>query len=102
MSPNKVDRNRVLALTDLPNIGKAGAADLRLLGISVPGDLAGKCPFEMYDALCEKTGVRHDPCVIDVFMSVTRFMSGEAPRAWWAFTDERKHLLQQKEQGANT
>ena len=44
----------------------------------------------MYDELCEKTGVRQDPCVIDVFMSVTDFMNGSAPRAWWTFTEERK------------
>lgn len=39
---------------------------------------------------------RHDPCVIDVFMSVTRFMAGVAGAAaqpWWAFTSERKRVL---------
>ena len=38
------------------------------------------------------TGVRHDPCVLDVFMSITRFMDGEAPRAWWDYTPERKRM----------
>ncbi|MGB8855129.1 MAG: helix-hairpin-helix domain-containing protein [Burkholderiales bacterium] len=93
MNPNKVDRNRVIALTDLPNIGKAGAEDLRLLGIHKPSQLIGKCPFAMYGMLCEKTGLRHDPCVIDVFMSITRFMNGEAPQAWWKYTEERKQAL---------
>jgi len=46
--------------------------------------------------LCGKTGVRHDPCVIDVFMSITRFMDGEEPRPWWAYTDERKRVLNEK------
>jgi hypothetical protein len=90
MSPNKVNRNRVVALTDLPNIGKAGADDLRLLGIREPSQLIGKCPFEMYEKLCQITATRHDPCVIDVFMSVTRFMSGEEAQPWWKFTEERK------------
>jgi hypothetical protein len=36
------------------------------------------------------TAAIHDPCVIDVFMSITSFMSGEEPRAWWHFTAERK------------
>ena len=93
MNPAKVDRNRLNELTDLPNIGKAGAGDLRLLGIHEPGQLVGLSPFDMYDALCEKTGVRHDPCVIDVFISVTRFMAGEAPRPWWEYTTMRKQLL---------
>lgn len=90
MHPDKVDRNRLRQLTDLPNIGKAGAADLRLLGISTPADLVGRCPWQMYEQLCELTGVRHDPCVIDVFMSVTAFMNGEPAKPWWEFTDARK------------
>ena len=99
MNPNKVDRSRVVALTDLPNIGEAGAQDLRLLGIDQPSQLVGACPFEMYELLCAKTASRHDPCVIDVFMSVTRFMAGEQPQPWWAYTQERKQLIQQ--QGKN-
>ncbi|MDC8772100.1 helix-hairpin-helix domain-containing protein [Roseateles albus] len=95
MNPSKVERSRVLRLTDLPNIGKAGAADLELLGIQAPEQLMGRCPFEMYAALCEITGQLHDPCVIDVFISVTRFVSGEAAKPWWDFTQERKHKLMQ-------
>ncbi len=90
MNPAKVERGRVKQLTDLPNIGKAGEKDLILLGITAPGQLFGRDAYEMYDELCEKTGARHDPCVIDVFLSITRFMAGEAPRAWWDYTDERK------------
>ena len=90
MHPDKVDRNRLRQLTDLPNIGKAGAADLRLLGINAPADLVGQCPWQMYEKLCQLTGVRHDPCVIDVFMSVTAFMNGEPAKPWWEFTDARK------------
>jgi len=95
MNPRKVDRARVVQLTDLPNVGKAMAADLRLLGFDAPAQLAGACPFEMHARLCQLTGQRHDPCVIDVFMSVTRFMGGEPPRHWWEFTEQRK---QQQEQ----
>ena len=35
----------------------------------------------------------HDPCVIDVFLSVVRFMAGEAAQPWWAFSKERKETL---------
>ena len=93
MNPKKVTRKNLKTLTDLPNIGKASAADLRLLGINKPSDLIGRSPAEMYKDLCEKTGVRHDPCVMDVFMSITRFMDGDEPRVWWAYTAERKKIL---------
>jgi hypothetical protein len=93
MSPAKVVRSKVKQLTDLPNIGKASAEDLRVLGIRSPEQLAGKCPFELYERLCRKTGVRHDPCVIDVFMSVTSFMDGGPAKAWWDFTEERKRRV---------
>lgn len=90
MNPSKVDRSRVKVLTDLPNVGKTCAQDLRLLGIDEPSQLVGQCPFDLYAALCKKTGSRQDPCVIDVFMSVTRFIAGEEARPWWAYTQERK------------
>jgi hypothetical protein len=88
-----LDRAAVVRLEDLPNIGKAGAADLRCIDIQRPEQLIGKSPLQMYDALCAKTGVRHDPCVIDVFMSVVRYMEGAEPLPWWAYTAERKRLL---------
>ena len=66
MHPDKVERQRVKLLTDLPNVGPAYAKDLQLLGINSPIDLGGKDPLEMYRALCNKTGVRQDPCVLDV------------------------------------
>ena len=90
MHPDKVDRHRVTRLTDLPNVGPATAHDLVLIGVDSPRDLAGKDPLEMYRSLCHKTGVRQDPCVLDVFISLARFISGEPARPWWAYTEERK------------
>ena len=95
MHPDKVCRERVQVLTDLPNIGKAGAADLVVLGILHPQQLIGRDPFQMHQELCVLTQQRHDPCVIDVFMSITRFMAGEPAQAWWHFTEERKQLMAQ-------
>jgi len=43
--------------------------------------------------LCAITQIRHDPCMIDVFVSITRFMAGEAPRPWWDYTEERKRVM---------
>ena len=93
MNPARVDRARLRELTDLPNVGPAIAADLRLLGIETPAQLVGHSPLELYRQLCDVTGTRHDPCVLDVFMSVTRFIAGDPPRSWWAYTAERKALL---------
>ncbi|AOK63856.1 helix-hairpin-helix domain-containing protein [Burkholderia ubonensis] len=93
MNPAKVDRARVVKLTDLPNIGPASAADLVLIGIGHPADLVGRCPFCLYDELCMRTATRHDPCVIDVFISVTQFMAGGPPEPWWAFSDARKRVM---------
>jgi len=93
MNPAKVIRSKVRQLTDLPNIGPAMAADLRLLGINAPRQLRGQNPYQMYEQLCRKTGVQHDPCVIDVFISITRFIGGGDARPWWEFTEERKLTL---------
>ncbi len=93
MHPSKVDRSRLHHLTDLPNVGPATAGDLLLLGIERPEQLVGRCPFALYEELCALTSVRHDPCVIDVFISITCFMNGEEPRPWWAYTAQRKDTL---------
>ncbi len=92
MSPDKVDRSRVRCLNDLPNVGKETAKDLRLLGYTRPDDIAGECPFDMCERHCEITGVRHDSCVIDVFISITEFLDGKPPRRCWEFTNSRKDV----------
>lgn len=93
MHPSKVVRDQVRELTDLPNIGLAMAKDLRALGIDAPGQLVGQSPWELYWRLCDETGSQHDPCVLDVFISITRFMDGEPPKPWWHYTAERKCAL---------
>lgn len=96
MNPAKVVRERVKALTDLPNIGRAMAEDLLLLGIERPAQLKGRDPYALYAELCVATGQRQDPCVLDTFISITRFMDGGEPRPWWAYTAERKAAMQQR------
>ncbi len=93
MNPAKVIREKVEKLTDLPNIGPALAKELRFIGIETPQQLKGKDPRDLYNTLCEKRGKRHDPCVLDVFMSITDFMNGGVPRVWWDYTNERKGLM---------
>ena len=96
MNPNKVVRKKVKVLTGLPNIGKKMAKDLLIIGIDSPFQLIGKSPYKMYEDLCKKTGSKYDPCVIDVFFSITHFMNGDPPKPWWEYTNERKEYLNRK------
>lgn len=95
MNPSKVVRDQVQRFTDLPNIGPAMAKDFELLGYSAPPQLYGADPLELYHALCIATGTRQDPCVLDVFMSVTSFLQGEPAEPWWHFTEKRKQMYGQ-------
>ena len=90
MNPAKVKRDQVHQLQDLPNVGPAVARDLELIGIRSPAQLVGADPLHLYQRLCRERGIRQDPCVLDTFISLTRFMGGEEPRPWWAYTAERK------------
>ena len=87
-------RNSVKELEDVPNIGKAIAADLRSIGIRKPAQLRGKSPRAMYQKVCRVTGQRQDPCLLDVFTSAVRYMEGGPPLPWWKFTPERKRAAE--------
>lgn len=76
------NRDTVSRLDELPNIGKVIATYLDLIGIHNPNKLIGMEPLKMYEDLCTITGKRHDPCVIDVFMSAVHFMEGGDPLPW--------------------
>jgi len=80
-------------LEDLPNIGPKMAADFRRMGITKPAQLKGRDPYRLYEKLCALTGVRQDPCVLDVFIAAVRYMAGEPKRPWWKYTAERKREL---------
>ena len=88
-----MQRSEIKKLQDIPNIGKAMEKDLLLLGIRHPVELIGRDPYQMYSELCEITGIRHDPCVIDVFISAVKYMQGGPSVKWWTFTNERKQKM---------
>jgi hypothetical protein len=77
-------------LEEIPNVGKAIAEDLRLLGIKSPRQLIGKDGIKLYHKLNRITGVRHDPCMADTLMAAVDFINGGKPQPWWAFTEKRK------------
>lgn len=76
-------------LDQIPNIGPAMAADLRLLGIATPAGLIQADPLELYERLARLTGQRQDPCVLDTFRAAVDFMGGAPARPWWAYTSRR-------------
>ena len=92
-SPKAASPAECARLEQLPNIGPSLAADLRLIGIERPSDLSDKDAYKLYRSLCEKTGQRHDPCVLDTFMAATDFMRGAPAAPWWAYTAERKETF---------
>ncbi len=92
-SGTRTPQSQLTKLEQVPNVGPAIAADLRLLGVSAPQDLRGKDPYALYDELCRVTGQRHDPCVLDVFLAAVRYMDGKPAKPWWAYTAERKREL---------
>jgi hypothetical protein len=96
MNPKKVRRASTRSLTDLPNVGPAIAKILNSIGIDKPSQLEGCDPVELYERLYKVTGKWEDPCILDTFISIVRFIDGEEAQVWWAFTAERKRLLESK------
>src|SRR5260370_34760873 len=86
-------RKAIARFEDIPNVGPAVAGDLPRLGITSSAELLGRDPYAMYDDHCRIFGQRHDPCLLDTFIAVVRYMAGEPKKPWWAYTTERKREL---------
>jgi len=80
-------------LEELPNIGKAIAADLRAAGITQPRQLLELAPLTVYVRLAGVMAERHDPCVLYTLLAARHFLDSGAARSWWEFTAEGKSLL---------
>lgn len=89
-SPKAASAAECEALEQLPNIGPSLAADLRSIGIASPRELVSRDALGLYRALCERSGKRQDPCVLDTFLAITDFMRGAPAAPWWAYTAERR------------
>ncbi|MDD2882161.1 MAG: helix-hairpin-helix domain-containing protein [Rhodoferax sp.] len=88
-----VSNKRPTQLEDLPNIGKAIAADLRALGVLSPEELASHEPLATYQALAIVMGKRLDPCVLYTLLAVAHFQKTGERLPWWHFTAQGKQLL---------
>ena len=79
-------------LEDLPNVGPRVAADFRRLGIGTPDEIRGRDPYMLYHDLCRATHSLHDPCMLDTFIAVVRYVDGGPAKPWWHYTAERKRV----------
>jgi hypothetical protein len=87
----KVTRvSEVKKFTDIPNVGKAMERDFLFLGLKSPADLKKQDAFKLYQKMCQKSGVRQDPCVLDTYLAVIDFMHGAPARPWHWYTKSRK------------
>ncbi len=80
-------------LQDLANVGPAVERMLGRLGVTAPAQLAGQDPYDLFERLCAVDGRRHDPCLLDTFMSAVDQADGKPARPWWEYTPERKRSL---------
>ena len=82
------------SLRDLSGIGKSIERNLQDLGVSSVSELARRDGDELYHALCDKTGSRQDPCVLDTFRcAVAQARNPDLPteqRNWWWWSQQRK------------
>ncbi len=81
-------------LKELDGIGPKMLKDFELLGIANIDQLKKQSGRKMYDRLCELTGQRQDPCVLDVFVcAVAQAKDPNLPaeqRNWWYWSRVRK------------
>jgi predicted RecB family nuclease len=88
----------MVQLRDLSGIGPAMMKDLEMLGIRSVEQLARQNPQKLYNRLCEITGTRQDPCVLDTFTcAVAQARDPELPkdqRNWWYWSRVRKASAQ--------
>ena len=66
------------------------AENFGLLGIRKPTELANKHPLKLYQKMCQVSGIRQDPCVLDTYLAVIDFMNGAPARPWYFYTKNRK------------
>jgi len=81
-------------LKELDGIGPKMLKDFELLGVANIDQLKKQTGRKMYDRLCELTGQRQDPCVLDVFVcAVAQAKDPNLPaeqRNWWYWSRVRK------------
>jgi hypothetical protein len=81
-------------LRDLRGVGPSIEADLRQLGVGSVRELAQRDGDSLYEGLCDLTGTRQDPCVLDTFRcAVAQARNPKLPVEhcnWWWWSRQRK------------
>jgi hypothetical protein len=88
------EKEALKQLQTIPNVGPKIAVKLYRLGIEKPAQLARRNPHTLYEKLNAMDGVRHDPCLLDVFCAAVWYAKGKGARDWWEFSRERKAKAQ--------
>lgn len=87
-------------LRSLRSIGPAMVRDFELLGITSIAQLKRQTGQKLYDRLCELTGKRHDPCVLDTFVAaVAQAKDPNLPAEqcdWWYWSRVRKEQIKKR------
>ena len=81
-------------LKDLRGIGRKMLEDFELLGVGSVAQLKSEDAQKLYDRMCELTGTRQDPCVLDTYRCAIEQARNpnlpEEQRDWWYWSRVRK------------
>lgn len=81
-------------LSDLRGIGKAMLLDFDKLGITSVRQLRAQKADVLYQRMCEISGQRQDPCVLDTYRcAIEQARNPDLPREqqdWWYWSRLRK------------
>jgi hypothetical protein len=88
-APNRQPASELLKI---PGVGRATLGDFHVLGIFKIADLKRRDPQQLYDELCERTGLKHDRCCLYVFRCAVYFAThtrhDPEKLKWWAWKDQ--------------
>lgn len=81
-------------LKDLRGIGRKMLEDFEHLGVSSVRQLKSQSADRLYERMCEITGTRQDPCVLDTYRCAIEQARNpnlpEEQRDWWYWSRLRK------------
>jgi hypothetical protein len=81
-------------LKDLRGIGEKMLEDFEKLGVRSVAELKSQDAQELYARMCELTGTRQDPCVLDTYRcAIEQARNPDLPpeqRDWWYWSRLRK------------
>lgn len=87
MSKNPKSKSELLSLK---NVGSVVLKDLEILGIEKISDLKSQTADHLYEELQKRTGIKHDPCMWDVFSAIIHEAKTGEKLPWWHWTKIRK------------